>query len=226
MVVVNRIRWWPLHSTTHLWTRRWFRSPAQRHRVLNSRGTGSQLWSLPRLLCCVSLWQQWISGIEPLRGWQQLCEPTLAILVCPWHIPPGLWDWCCTTGDWLWPCSYTAVLIYLGFFCRPWDPRTSGVSASDNLPFESRVQPIEAGLNDGCLYAGGLSLIKDLQIGPATWFQGWSGDLACGRAPVSWYACDTVSTSHNHWGGREEPRHCKPSVSGNWFVCLMAYQPL
>ena len=44
--------------------------------VLNSGATGSQLWLLPRLLCGVSLWQQWVSVIEPLRSWQQLCEPS------------------------------------------------------------------------------------------------------------------------------------------------------
>ena len=54
-------------------------------------------------------------------------------------------DWCGTTGDWLWPCLYTAVLVYLGFFCRSRFPRTLGVSASDTPPFESRVQPIEVG---------------------------------------------------------------------------------
>ena len=96
-------------------------APVQRHRVLNNGGTGSQLlWSLLRLLCSVSLWQQWVSGIEPLRSWQQVCEPSLAILVCSWHILPGLSDWCGTTGDWLWPCLYTAVLVYLGFFCLAW----------------------------------------------------------------------------------------------------------
>ena len=46
--------------------------------------------------------------------------------------------------DWLWPCLYTAVLVYLGFFCRPVVPRTSGVSATDTPPFESRVQPIRS----------------------------------------------------------------------------------
>ena len=76
--------------------------------------------------------------------------------------------------------------------------------------------PSKLGLDDGGLYAGGLSLIKDLQIGDVVlpiWFPGWSRELACGRAPVSWYACNTVSTSHNHRGGREEARHCRPSVS-------------
>ena len=83
--------------------------------VLNSGGTGSQLLcSLPRMLCGVSLWQQWVSGIKPLRSWQQLCEPKLAILVCLWHIAPGILVWCGTTRDWLWPCLYTAV------FGRPW----------------------------------------------------------------------------------------------------------
>ena len=123
-----------------------YAAPAQRHRVLNSGVTGSQLlWPLPMLLCGVSLWQQWIFGIEPLQSWQQLSELSLAILVCPWHIPPGLSGWCGTTGDWLWPCLYTAVLVYLGFFCRLNVPRTSGISASDSPPFESRVQPIEFG---------------------------------------------------------------------------------
>ena len=70
--------------------------------------------------------------------------------------------------------------------------------------------PSKLGLDDDGLYAGGP---PDWWCGPATWFPGWSGELACGRAPVSWYACDTVSTYHNHWGGREEPRHCRPSVS-------------
>ena len=92
-------------------------------------------------LRCLSLWQQWVSIIKPLRSCQQLCEPSLAILVCPWHIPPGLSDWCGTTGDWV----YSAVLVYLGFFCRPGVLRTSGVSASDTPSFESRVQPIDIG---------------------------------------------------------------------------------
>ena len=92
--------------------------PQSRCTVLNMGGeTGSQLlWSLPKLLCGVSLWQQWVSRIEPLRSWQQLCEPSLTILVCPWHIPSGLSDWCDNTGDWLWPCLYTAVFGYLCCF--------------------------------------------------------------------------------------------------------------
>ena len=121
-------------------------APAQRHRVLNSGGHWkSVVITTEAALRCLSLWQLWVSGIEPLRSWQQLREPSLAILVCPWHIPPGLLDWCGTAGDWLWPCLYTTVLVYLGFFCRPVVPHTSGVSASDTHPFESRVQPIEVG---------------------------------------------------------------------------------
>ena len=64
--------------------------------------------------------------------------------------------------------------------------------------------PSKLGLDDGGLYAGGLCLIEDLQIGDVV-LPGWSGELACGRAPVSWYACDTMSTSHNHRGRREDP---------------------
>ena len=121
-------------------------APTQRHRDLNSGGTGSQfLWSLSRLHCSVSLWQQWVFGIEPLQSWLHLCKPSLAILVCPWHIPPGLLDWCGTTEDWLWPCIYTAALVYLDFFCQPEVPCISDISASDTPPFESHVQPIEVG---------------------------------------------------------------------------------
>ena len=54
-----------------------------------------------------------------------------------WQIPPSLSDWCGTTGDWLWLCLYTAVLVYLGFFCWPWVPSTSGISASNTPLFES-----------------------------------------------------------------------------------------
>ena len=42
-------------------------------------------------------------------------------------------------------CLYTAVLVYLGFFCRPGVPHTSGISASDTHPFESHVQPTKVG---------------------------------------------------------------------------------
>ena len=48
--------------------------------------------------------------------------------------------------------------------------------------------PLKLGLDDSGLYAGGISLIEDLLdwlCGPATWFPGWSGELACERAPVS-----------------------------------------
>ena len=46
----------------------------------------SFLWSLPRLLCGVSLWQQWVFGIEPLQSWQQLCEPSLTQILDSSHI--------------------------------------------------------------------------------------------------------------------------------------------
>ena len=66
LVVVHQIQWWRLHSTTHEHGGG-SAAPAQRHRVLNSGGTGSQLlWSLLRLLCGVSIWQQWVSGMDPL----------------------------------------------------------------------------------------------------------------------------------------------------------------
>ena len=110
------------------WTWRWLLSPGPEAQSLEQWGHWKWVVVL-RLLCGVSLWQQWVSGIEPLRSWQQLCELSLVILVCPWHIPPGLSDWCGTTGDWLWLCLYTAVLVYLGFFCQPGVPRTSGISS-------------------------------------------------------------------------------------------------
>ena len=91
---------------------------AWRHRLLNSGGTGSQLWwSLLTLPCDTYLWQQWVSGVELPRSWQQLCGSWLSTLLCPWLAPPTLSVWYDTTGDWLWLCLCIAALGSLGFSC-------------------------------------------------------------------------------------------------------------
>ena len=73
-------------------------------------------------------------SLAAVSFWHRASSKLLAVLwtepshlVCPWHIPPGLSDWYGTTGDWLWPCLYTTVLVYLGFFYRPGVPYTSGI---------------------------------------------------------------------------------------------------
>ena len=38
MAVVHQIRWWRLYSTTHLWTRRWLRSPSPEAQHLEQWG--------------------------------------------------------------------------------------------------------------------------------------------------------------------------------------------
>ena len=145
-VVVHRIQWWRLCSTTHLWTRRWLRSPSPEAQSLDQWGHWKSVFVITTedalqclSLAAVSFWHRASSKLAAAL-WTKPCN-----LVCPWHIPPGLSDWCGTTGDWLWPCLYTAVLVYLDFFCRPKVPRTSGISASDTPPFESCVQPIKVG---------------------------------------------------------------------------------
>ena len=76
--------------------------------------------------------------------------------------------------------------------------------------------PSKLGLDDGGLYAGGLSLIEDLQIGDMA-LPPDSQDRAESTHVEELQFLDmpaiTVSTSHNHRGGREEPRHCRHSVS-------------
>ena len=120
LAVVHRVRWWRLRSASHLWTRRWLCSPSLEAHCLEQweHWKSVVVITAEAALRCLSLWQQWVSGIEPLRSWQQLCEPSLAILVCPWYIPPSFSVWCGTSGEWLWPCLYTAVLVNLCFFCR------------------------------------------------------------------------------------------------------------
>ena len=119
---------------------------AWRRRVLNRGGTGSQLWwSLLTLPCDTYLWQQWVSGGELPRSWQQLCWLRLSTLVCPWLAPPILSAWCDTTGDWLWRCLCIAALGGLGFSFRARALRISGVLASKTPPCGLHAPPIEVG---------------------------------------------------------------------------------
>ena len=122
---------------------------AWRRRVLDSRGTGSQLWwSLLTLPCGAYLWQQWVSGVELPRSWQQLCGLRLSTLVCPSLVPLTHSAWCDTTGDWLWRRLCITALGGLGFFCRAGALHTSGVLASETD-------------------AGGVCTVQDLKIGDA-----------------------------------------------------------
>ena len=75
--------------------------------------------------------------------------------------------------------------------------------------------PSKLGFDDGGLYASGLSLIEDLQIGNVVLLSDSQDGAESSHVEELQFLDMPViqSTSHNHRGGREEPRHCRPSVS-------------
>ena len=212
-MVVDRIRWWRLHSTTHLWTRRWLHNPSAEAQSLEQWGhwksvvvinAEAALWCLS--LAAVSFWHRASSKL-PAALWTQphhfglsMAYPSRSLGLMWHHISfdrvfiPQFWSTLVSFAGLEFP-------VHQAF-------RDPTLLHSNHVSNPSKIS-----LDNGGLYAGGFSLIEDWWCGPATWFLGWSGEPACGRALVSWYACDTVSTSHNHRGGREEPRHCRPLVS-------------
>ena len=158
---------------------------AWKRRVLNSGETGSQLWwSLLTLPCGAYLWQQWVSGVELPRSWQQLCGLRLSTLVCPWLTTPALSAWCDTTWDSLWRCLCIAALGGLGFSCRAGALHTSGVLTSETPPCELHAPPIEVGpwwAWTRCWWSLHCPEPQDWWCGPAGWFRVWNEELTCGK---------------------------------------------
>ena len=170
---------------------------AWRRRVLNSRGTGSQLWSLLTLPCGAYLWQQWVSGVELPRTWQQLCGLRFSTLVCPWLSPPTLSAWCDTTGYWLWRCLCIAALGGLGFSCRAGALHTSGVLAPETLPWELHVPPIKVRpwwAWTRCWWSLHGTGTQDWWCGPASWYRIWNEELARSLLDVSTIQCPRLTT--------------------------------
>ena len=151
MVVVHRIWWWRLCSTTYLWKRRWLRSPSPEAQSLEQWGHWMSVVVITAeaALRCLSLSLSLSGSSEFLASSLfKVGSSSVNRALAFWSvhgISLQVSDWCGTSEDWLWPCLYTAVLVYLDFFCRPEVPRRSGVSASDTHPFESRAQPIVVG---------------------------------------------------------------------------------
>ena len=202
MVVVHRIWWWRLCSTTHLWTRRWLHSLSPEAQCLEQwEPWKSVVITAEAPLRCLSLaavsfWHR-VSSKLAAALWTEPCY-----LVCPWHIPPGLSDWCGTTGDWLWPCLYTAVLVYLGFFAGLEFPVHQASQHPTLLHSNHVSNPPKLGLDDGGLYAGGLSLIEVLQIGDVVLPpDSQDGAESSHAEELQFLDMPTiVSTSHNHRG--------------------------
>ena len=136
MGVVHRIRWWRLHSSTHLRTRRWLRSPSLEAQSVVMITAEAALRCLS--LAAVSFWHRASSKLaaalwtEPHHFGQSMAYPSRS-LRWMWHH----WRLALTVSLY---CSFSLV-----FFSWPGIPCTSGVLASNTPPFESRVQSIEVG---------------------------------------------------------------------------------
>ena len=162
MVVVHRIRWWRLCSTTHLRTRGWLCSPILEAQSLEQWSTGSQfLWSLPRQLCgsseflASSLFKVGSSSVNwalPFWSVHGISLQVSRIDVTPVEIGfdrvfiPQFWSTLISFAGLKFPVHQASRHLTL--------------LHSNHVSYPSKL-----GLDDSGLYADGLSLIEDLQIG-------------------------------------------------------------
>ena len=204
-------------STTHLWTRRWLRSPSPEAQSLKQWGhwksvivitaeaalrclslTAVSFWYRASLKLAAALWT------EPCHFGLSIAYPSRSLRLM-WHH---------------WRLALT-VSLYRNFGL-PWFLLPAWSS-----PYIRRLGIRHSSIRITCLTHRSwalmmvASMLVDLAWSRTSRLVMWSCHLIprmerrarMWKAPVSWYACDTVSTSHNHRGGREEPRHCRPSVS-------------
>ena len=163
MVVVHRIRWWRLHSTTHLWTPRGLRSSSTEAQSLEQWGHWKSVVitaeAALRCLAAMSFWYraslklaaaQWT---EPRHFGLSMAYPSRSLRLM-WHH---------------WRLALTVSLYHS--FGLPWFlfaglefPIHQESRHSTLLHSNPVSNPSKLGLDDGGLYAGGLSLIEDLQI--------------------------------------------------------------
>ena len=166
MAVVYRIWWWRLRSASYLWTRKGLCSPSLEAHSFIQWGHWKSVVVITAEAAqrCLSLWQQWVSSIEPLQSWQQLCEPSLAILVHGISLRVSRFDVTPLEigSDRVFILQFWSTLVSFAGLKLP----VNQASRHPTLLHLNHVSnPLKLGLDDGGLYAGGLSLIEDLPIG-------------------------------------------------------------
>ena len=74
MVVVHRIRWWHLCSTTQLWTQRWLRNPSPEAQSLEQWGRWKSLFVIPAKVAL------WCLSLAAVSFWHQASSKLVAAL--------------------------------------------------------------------------------------------------------------------------------------------------
>ena len=165
-MVVHWIQWWCLRSTTHLWTWRWLHSPSPEAQSLEQ-------WGALEVSCCNHC--QGCSAVSLSGSSEFLALSLLKIGNSSVNQTLPFWS---VHGISLKVSRINVAPLEIGFdrvfILQFWSTLISFAGlkfpvhqVSRHLTFlhsNHMSNPSKLGLDDGGLYAGGLSLIKDLQI--------------------------------------------------------------
>ena len=171
-------------------------------RVWNRWGTETPLlWCQQRMLCGVVHRLRWVfDGDHPRNCWR-LCGSESASDFCHWPQPQVLSAGC----PHHWRFSFAVSLYCLcgqpAFSCWAQALHTTVDRACDDHPSWWHFPPIAAGpwwVWPQSWYTLHCPGPWGLWYGPASRCQLWNGGHTYESSPGSWYACGTVSKSHNH----------------------------
>ena len=166
-MVVHRILWWHLRSATHLWTRRCLQCPSPEAQSLEQ-------WGAVKVSCCDHCWG--CSAVSLFGSSEFLSSSLFEVGSSSMNQPSPFWS---VHGISLQFSRIDVAPLEIGFdrifIPQFWSTLVSfaglefpvhHASRQPTLPHSNHVSNLsKLPLDDGGLYARGLSLIEDLQIG-------------------------------------------------------------